>query len=166
MKEIKLTQGYVALVDDEDFEWLSQFKWYAKKTSKERVEARKNIKIEKGEKRQAIQVMHRFVLSVTDPKILIDHKDCNALNNQRGNLREATVSQNQSNAKLRNDNTSGFKGVHRRKTTGLWRARIQVNEKRIQLGDFTDPLEATCAYDMAAVKYFGEFAHCNFARPN
>lgn len=110
--------------------------------------------------------MHRFILDLKKEDPDVDHKDGNGLNNQRSNLRTATRAQNARNRRIRTDNTSGFKGVTWRKDLGKWNAFIEIKTKRIHLGYFTDPMEAACAYDMAAVKYFGEFAHCNFAMPN
>ena len=163
MKEIKLTQGYVALVDDEDFERVNQFKWYAyvkhlyRKSGS--VYAQRRVQ-------KSTQQMHRFIIGVTDSKVKVDHEDRNGLNNQRFNLRAPTDGQNGHNSKVYETNKSGFKGVSWHKLHKKWQARISVNDRGIHLGLFTDPLEAACAYDMAAVKYFGEFAHCNFAIPN
>jgi|SRR5271157_1721466 len=163
MKEIELSQGYVALVDDEDFESVSEFGWSAhvhlrKDDSIRSVYAVRQVTPHKSQR------MHRFILGVEDSAVKVDHKDHNGLNNQRYNLR-TTKTQNNQNARIRPDNTSGFKGVYWNKDKKLWQAQILVAGKRKCLGRFIDPLEAACAYDMAAVKYFGEFACCNFARP-
>ena len=152
MQEIKLTQGYVALVDDDDFARVSQHKWTALVCEKvvyamRRVSG-KNIK------------MHRFILQLTDSRIKVDHKDRDGLNNQKGNLRKATVAQNQRNAGVRSDNSSGFKGVGWHK--GKWYVRIHTDSKRLHVGIFSDLMEAAKAYDAAAVKYHGEFASTNF----
>jgi len=156
MKEIKLTKGYVALVDNADFESLSKLKWQAcidknKDGSIKNIYARTSVK------------MHRLVLGIFDPEIKVDHKNRVGLDNQRHNLRTATNAQNAQNRKLRKGSTSGFKGVMWSAARQLWSARVQVEGRCIHLGWFSDPLEAACAYDMAAVKYFGEFASCNFA---
>lgn len=87
-----------------------------------------------------------------------DHSDLIRCNNSWDNLREATNSQNIANSPLRKDNTSGFKGVHFRKETGKYIARIGVNNKRIRLGDFDCPAAASFAYQVAADIHFGEFA--------
>jgi hypothetical protein len=173
LKEIKLTKGYAALVDDADYEWLSQYNWRAhpdkrKDGTIKNIYADRKVGKKEGLKTQK-QAMHRAIVGVTSPDVEVDHKDGNGLNNQRYNLR-STENQNQHNAKLRKDNTSGFKGVHwllfPNGKDGRWVTRIQVKGKRVVIGCFTDPMKAACAYDMAAVKYFGEFAHCNFALPN
>jgi hypothetical protein len=93
----------------------------------------------------------------------IYHKDGDGLNCQRHNLRICTIQQNRRNKAKHGK--SGLKGVSFHTSTGEWRARIFIDEKEKALGLYTDPLEAACAYDMAAVKYFGEFAYCNFAKP-
>ena len=158
MKEIKLTQGYVALVDDEDYDYLNQFKWNAKEGPRS-VYAKRKVK-------NRDVTMHRFILGVTDPKVKVDHKDGDGLNNRRFNLRTANNHQNQHNRKPNKNSTSGFKGVTWRKDLEKWNAALEMSGKRLHLGYFDCPLEAACAYDMAAVKHFGEFAHCNFAIPN
>ena len=102
MREIPLTQGKTALVDDEDYEGLSQFRWFAHKNGKTFYAARSM--------NPGIVKMHRFILGVVDPKIEVDHEDCNGLNNQRSNLRRATHGENQHNRGLYRNNPSGYKG--------------------------------------------------------
>ena len=156
MKEIKLTKGYVALVDDADYKLATQFKWVAN-VRKNRDGSVKNVyALSNG------TYLHRLLLGIADPEVEVDHKDHNGLNCQRYNLRVAE-NKNQQNARMRKDNASGFKGVHLRKDRGNYVSYIKFEGKRIHLGTFSDPLEAACAYDMAAVRLFGEFAHCNFA---
>jgi hypothetical protein len=92
------------------------------------------------------------------PKGEIDHKDNNRTNNSWDNLREATKSQNQSNAAVRKDNKSGFKGVTWDRRSNKWRAAIRFNKKRFSLGGYDTAEEAYAAYCAAATKYHGEFA--------
>jgi len=157
MKEIVLTQGKVALVDDEDFEFLNQFKWYAHK-QKYTFYAVRNETNPDSKKRKTIK-MHRFLLRVTKPKTFVDHKDHNGLNNQKHNLRESTHAQNQMNRNC----YEGFKykGVSYIKLN-KWRARIKFNQKQIHLGYFTDEIQCAKAYDIKAKELFGEFANLNF----
>ena len=109
MKEIKLTQDYVALVDDEDYERINQYKWFAHISRNVAVYAVRTINISKTKK--ISQKMHRFVLGITDSTTQVDHIDHNTLNNQKINLRKATFQQNSCNKKKPSTNLSGFKGV-------------------------------------------------------
>lgn len=103
--------------------------------------------------------MHRFILN--PPKNMeVDHKDNNGLNNCRINLRVTEMSFNKKNLTRYKTNTSGFKGVHL-VNGNRWAARIQVDYKRIPLGCYGTKIEAALAYNAAAIKYFGEFAHLN-----
>lgn len=152
MKEIPLTKGYVALVDDEDFERLSRWKWCAAERRGGRVYAsRAGGRI----------LMHREILGLTDFRIKTDHADRNGLNNQRHNLRAATNQQNLSNIGPKRQNRSGFKGVSWFAARGKWIATIQVNGRSKALGYFTSAEAAAKAYNDAAVEHFGEFAWLN-----
>jgi len=160
MKQIPLTQGKFALVDDEDFEYLNQFKWYAIKCDKTYYVCRKVY--DKETKKGKNLLMHRFVLGLTDPKIQGDHIDWNGLNNQRYNLRICSCAQNQRNKKARKGGSSKYIGVHWHKGGNKWQSRIKMDGNHISLGLFTDEIEAAKAYDKAAKFYHGEFASLNF----
>jgi hypothetical protein len=102
--------------------------------------------------------MHRLIVGLSnDDKRVVDHIDGNPLNNQRSNLRVCAPSQNIKNQRLRTDSTSGLKGVS--KYQGYWRARIQVDGKRINLGNFSTREEAHAAYCLAARQFHREFAN-------
>jgi hypothetical protein len=153
LRTIELTQGKVALVDDEDYDWLSQWKWYAHRNPKTRIYwyARRD------EKRRTI-FMHREILR-TSRGSQVDHRDQNGLNNQKSNLRDCTHAQNMQNR--RPSAKTGFRGVTQyRKDT--WKSEIKTNGLRIYLGYYATAEEAARAYDRAAIKYFGEFAKLNF----
>lgn len=154
MKKIPLTKGKFAIVDDDDYEWLSQWKWYAAKGHNTYYAKRHTTK----QGSYTTIEMHTLICDAEQ----IDHKDGNGLNNQRNNLRPATYSQNAANRTKQINNTSGFKGVYWHKHASKWYARIQVNNKRINLGYFTNKIEAAKSYDKAASIYFGEFAKLNF----
>lgn len=155
-REIPLTQGKVALVDAADYERLSAFKWYAHR-GRCNWYAQRHIS---GSRK--IQPMHRFILGVGDTKVMVDHIDCDGLNNRRSNIRPATPSQNQANrGKYACGTTSLYKGVYRHKD-GRWVASIKHRRKRKCLGSFPDEISAAHAYDAAAVRLFGEFANLNF----
>jgi hypothetical protein len=89
----------------------------------------------------------------------IDHIDNNPSNNKIENLRIATPEQNQRNAKLRKDNTSGVKGVSWDKSKQSWRVRLQVNKKQKIFGDFKDLELAELVALEARDKYHGNFAN-------
>lgn len=90
------------------------------------------------------------------PELDIDHIDGDVSNNRWTNLRLATKSQNKANSKRYKNNTTGYKGVT--KVRDKWRAYIAVDKKRIWLGYYKTPEDASDAYQKAATKYFGEFA--------
>jgi hypothetical protein len=166
VKEIELTQGYKCQVSDRDFKELSLFKWQAKIIRRKdgsilNVYANRNVWINN----KCISIrMHRMILRVTDPKVGVDHRDHNGLNNQRKNLRKATTSQNTCNSRLSSLNTSGFKGVSWHSKYGLWgkwEVVIRVKGKKKFVGSTTDPIEAAKMYDRAALKHYGKFALTN-----
>lgn len=121
MKEINLTQGKKAIVDDDMYEYLSQWKWCYSHGYAIRQSSRVNGK-------QHTIWMHRQIMA-TPKGMETDHIDRNKLNNQYHNLRICTRSQNTMNTGVHVDNTSGFKGVtwHKRKLG--WQAQIRVNGK-------------------------------------
>lgn len=159
MKQIPLTQGQFALVDDEDFEELNKHKWYALKPKNTfyAVRAIYNINNKKD-----FVYMHRAILQLKDTKIHCDHRDNNGLNNQRYNLRESTHDQNQRNTSYQKNNIFKYKGVSWHKARKKYRARISFNGKEFHLGLFEDIIEAAKAYDEKAKELFGEFAWLNF----
>ena len=153
MKEIQLTQGKVALVDDEDYEYLNQWKWhvsngnYARRTIY-------NFKLCKA------LFMHREIMKVSKG-LLVDHINGNSLDNRKLNLRICTNSQNLRNRLKNINNTSGYKGVRLINSTKKWRAQIWLNSKYYHLGLFNNIKDAARAYNAAAIKYHGEFANLN-----
>lgn len=149
MKEIPLTQGKVALVDDADFERVSRFKWYAVKSHRNWYVRRRQ-----GE---GGQWLHHFVFG---EKTKLDHRDNDGLNNQRGNLRPCSNRQNGGNRRPQK-HSSRYKGVTWWKNQKKWVATINY-ETRIHLGYFASEEQAAHAYDAAAKKLFGEFALVNF----
>jgi len=165
MKEIKLTQGQIALVDDEDYSVLNSKKWFARKRKTKYGQdyyAGININTVKG---QRALNMHRYILSIFDSKIQIDHIDNNGLNNQKSNLRVATNKQNCCNKKVSGIGTSKYKGVTVRKRDGKYVASIKVNYRNKHIGIYIHEVDAAIAYNEAAIKYFGEFAKLNNIKP-
>jgi len=158
MKTIPLTQGKAALVDDEDYEWLSQHKWCAVKCPTGWYAMRG---VHKDSKCTGVR-MHREILK-PPAGMETDHVDGDGLNNQRYNLRAATHAQNGRNRrKQKRKATSQFKGVSRSWHEAGWTAQIVVKNQYIYLGYFGSEIEAAKEYDVAARKYFGEFANTNF----
>lgn len=167
MKKIPLTQGLVALVDDEDYEMLSEYKWHILKGANTYY-AMSYMKFGDkskmvGGKREYI-LMHRIVLRLKNrDEARADHADGNGLNNQKSNLRFCTNSENMQNKrKMKRKCSSKYKGVSLCKKRGKWASYIFVKSKQIFIGYFYDEIEAAKAYDIAAIQYFGKFAYLNF----
>lgn len=155
MKEISLTRGLVTFVDDDDFESLSLFRWYA---TSERYVARIAPDPMRPGKRTHYP-MHRVIMGLgRGDKRQIDHIDGNTLNNQKANLRICTVAENLRNRGTHRTNTSGFKGVSRG-SKNSWRAQIEHAGKQYKLGSFPSPELAHEFYCLAADMLHGEFSN-------
>lgn len=164
MKQIKLTQGKYAIVDDEDFAWLNQWKWFVVECSNKFYAGRHQwIGVINKKKVSKRIYMHREVLQAKKGSE-IDHKDGNSLNNQKLNLRIATRSQNAMNRGKQINNKTGFKGVTLLKDqprNKKYLSTIRINQRNICLGVFLTKEDAAQTYNEAAKKYFGEFAYLN-----
>lgn len=161
MKKIKLTQGKYALVDNEDYEYLSKFNWYAKFNGYTWYAAT-NIPKTFESKRKNIK-MHRMIMG--DPKGMeIDHVNHDGLDNQKKNLKICTHAENMQNQKiLRKSNTIGLRGVYfdKRNQTKKWFAKIQRGGTQISLGTFYTKEEASEAYNKKSLELFGSSAIIN-----
>ncbi len=161
MREIPLTQNQIALVDDSDYEFLSQWSWYAKNHHSGNFYAVRSSPTRNG-KHYAI-FMHRQILGLKHgDKRQGDHINHNTLDNCQDNLRICTNRENHRNQKSQRNSTSRFKGVYWNKINKKWVAQITVNGLGKYLGIFKGEEEAALVYDKAAVSEFGEFAHLNF----
>src|SRR3990167_1380719 len=92
VKLMPLTQGQFSIVDDEEYAWLSKFKWHYDGRY-----ARRNSLQNEGNRRPIY--MHRVIAKPPDG-MKIDHIDGNKLNNTRANLRVCTHSENQHNRRI------------------------------------------------------------------
>jgi hypothetical protein len=158
MKEIKLTRGKVALVDDEDYERFGHLKWHCVVSTENNMRAVRRVN-------SAAIMLHREIMGATKGQ-LVDHKNGDGLDNRRENLRFATRLENSQNRRMSKNNTSGFKGVtFDKKGRRHWRASIghlyTKKESYRYLGLYFTPLEAAIAYDLAALRIHGEFAFTN-----
>jgi hypothetical protein len=158
-KEIQLTQGKVAIVDDEDFDYLNQWKWYVNEWKGGKYYAVRNVR--KNKKYIGYESMHRLLSNNNDKKLVTDHINGNTLDNRKSNLRICSISENCKNSIVQKNNKTGFKGVRYRKDNNKYRAEIYNNNIRYNLGTFIDPIDAARAYNDAALKYHGEFANLN-----
>lgn len=153
MKTINLTRGQVALVDDEDFEYLNTFKWRTI-ASGNIFYASRTVTID-GKRINIL--MHGVIMGGKG----IDHIDHNGLNNQKSNLRLCTRSENMMNRRKGVNTSSIYKGVSFHKGHKKWGASIGINNKKISLGYFDTEAEAALAYNTKAIALFCEFANLN-----
>lgn len=152
-KEIQLSQGMVAIVDDEDFEWLSQYVYYY-------VSSTGYARRVDGYSRK---YMHRDITKCPDD-LHVDHINGNRLDNRRENLRIVTVSQNHMNRiRLPISKTSIYRGVSAYTMRGMWQAQIHKSGKILHFGHFKDEAEAALVYDIACRILFGEYGRPNFS---
>lgn len=145
MKRIKLSKGKFALVDNDDFDFLNQWKWYV---SWNGYALRRECV--NGETKYIR--MHRQINSTPDGMVT-DHINRNKLDNRRSNLRTASKSTNGFNTELRSTNKSGHKGVYWEKWSARWRAEIKVNYKKKSLGRYKSMNDAIVARKRAEFKY-------------
>jgi len=145
--EIPLTTGGVALVDEDDYERVIQYKWYM--TPNGYVKSTSHLDY---------RFLHHFVLHTTDE---IDHINRNRADCCKENLRVATRSQNLGNS-VAKGGVSQYKGVYWHRNNRKWIANITINYKCKYIGSFENEEDAARAYDEAAREAFGEFARTNF----
>jgi hypothetical protein len=168
MKQIQLTRGFVALVDDEDYDRVSAYSWSCMNHGAAQARIGKTRVL-----------MHRFILGLNGNRSqVVDHINHNPLDNRRCNLRICTPSQNCANRVPHKNNPVGYKGVvdtkpgwvppltHRRATVPMerFRAMISYQGEHIYIGGFPTAEQAAKAYDAKAKELFGEYALLNFAQ--
>ena len=162
MKEIDLTQGKKAIVDDQDYEIIvnSGYLWHAQNYAPV-----SNLWYAVGSKDGSVVMMHRFILGLSDKSVKTDHVNGNGLDNRRCNLRASSHAENMRNSSKRKTSKWPYKGVWfdgRHDLGKPWRARIQFDGKRKWLGNFSTAEEAARAYNEAALELHGNFARLNF----
>lgn len=156
MKEIPLSQGQVALVDDADYEMISALSWHA---HKDKVLGTYYAVHNQGRKYGWHKIrMHRIIIGAKRGEY-VDHIDHNTLNNCRSNLRICKAYQNQGNQVLRKDSKTGYKGV--KKARNGFTANITVFGRHKYIGYYATAQEAADAYDKAAINHFGSYALTN-----
>lgn len=141
MKKIPLTRGKFALVDDSDFEWLSEWKWNLTGDGR-------NAERRTGGHIGHIILMHRQIMGAKKGQ-LIDHINQDPLDNRRANLRFADKSINALNGKIRSDNRSGFRGVYWVTQVQRWHSSITIRGKKVHLGSYNNPELASKVYEQA-----------------
>ncbi len=160
-REIPLTGGRMAIVDDGDYDWINQWKWKVSDDSRKILYAVRYViwHDDEGEKHRRKVRMHRVIMK-TPPEFEVDHIDGNGLNNQKNNMRNCSHIQNMQN--LRHfQNGKPHKGYYWNKRDKCYQGCITHNKKRIPLGCFHSAKEAAIAYNKAAERLFGEFAFLN-----
>lgn len=156
-RQIQISKGYVALIDDEDYERVSALCWNANE-SKYTTYAQHTFRDPDGRRRTV--TLHRFILN-TPAGLRSDHINGNGLDCRRCNLRPATAAGNARNRR-KCSNKFPYKGIDQFRVNGRFRAVIQVNYKKLSSPFFDTIEEAARAYDDLARLHFGEFARLNF----
>ena len=149
---IELAGGQVALVDAEDYEQLSQYKWCTQKYS--------DTFYAKRCENNKLVFMHRQILKAPE-HLCCDHKNHNKLDNRKCNLRLCTAAQNSYNRRPLPNCTSKYKGVTWDRKARKWQAEIKHRNRSIHIGYFEYEQDAAIAYDDWAIELFGEFAYLN-----
>jgi hypothetical protein len=151
----------VALVDDIDYEWAMQWNWSADESPKSNTwyAVRREGHYSGGNPQRSIymhvEIINRMGIPLGEHT---DHRDRNGLNNQRGNLRPATCSQNIANQNPKAKAASGLRGAFFYKNDNRWYSHLYVGGKKVYLGRFPTAEAAHAAYVEAHRKYFGEFS--------
>lgn len=161
-KEVPLTQGQVALVDEEDYERVSRHSWHLHPANRTNTKSYARARIN-----GKMILLHRYILGVA-PDRVTDHRNRNGLDCRRENLRVCTRSQNACNVEARRTNKTGFKGVYALKD-GRFTSMLRIKDlssprgrRDYYGGTFNDPASAARAYDALAVQYHREYALLNF----
>lgn len=155
--QVNLSRGYKAEVSRVDYRRVVLAgPWFTHVDSKKKtVYAERNV--QKTDGTWTMQKLHRFIKNVSDPNVLVDHRDGNGLNNTRRNLRKVTASQSQQNRSKQSNNTTGISGVSWNTNAEKYEAHIKLAGKKKHLGLYTKLADAELAVNSAKRKYYGSF---------
>ena len=156
MKQIKLTQGVVARIDDDDYEKFGAFNWHNHEGYGARMVG--------GRKNRKMLRLHREIMQAP-ADMEVDHIDGDRTNCQKSNMRLVPRWLNRLNLPLYKNSKSGYKGVTWHGQTPKWVASIRFRGKQIHIGLFENKHDAAIAYNACAMKLFGEFARLNSILP-
>lgn len=162
MKVIQLTQGYQTIVDNEDYEWLMQWKWGILRQGNGEVYGKRNVEMPKrdGKRKRYVLPIHRAIMGLCKgDKRVVDHINHDTLDNRRINLRIATLKQNLANRKGRRSEKPGYIGV--RKEYKKWKGRFTHQGREYASPRLDTIAEAVMWYNEVVVRYYGEFAKTN-----
>lgn len=161
MKKIEFSNGLHTIVDDEDFAWLSEYTWWS--------DLKKNglryayTKVYRANGIRTSMPMSRMILGVISKRLVVDHINCNSLDNRRENLRICTYRQNQQNRRSM-FRSSRYPGVSYDKNTGKFRTSISVDRKTFCLGSYSSERDAAIVYESAVRRISGEELVCKMGR--
>lgn len=137
------------LVDAEDLDRVCAHRWQAQRTSSK---ARGEYWYIRHRAKGKWVWLHRVVTGAGDQGLVVDHLNGDRFDNRKANLRISTHTMNMANMKLRADNTTGFRGVCPNKHRRKWVAKIRVLGKRVNLGSYSTPQEASLVFEAAAAE--------------
>ncbi len=157
-RRIYLGEGHWTLLDVKDYYRLRIFKWivYGNGTNLYAIRLRFT-----APNKTSTVYMHREIMN-PPADLVVDHRNCDGLDNRKENLRFATHAQNTRNRRKKKNGSSQFLGVYFNKEKSAWDSQLMHNGKKIWVGRYKNEIEAAKAYDKAALEYHKEFARLNF----
>ncbi len=132
IKEINLTNGYITVIDDKDYDLISSYTWHSKLSHSGNVCAATNIR--RDGKQRTVR-MHRFIMNA-EKGTIIDHLNNNSLDNRRENLK---IVSNRDNAI---NNKKPYNDTYFDKRCNKWQVAIRVDKKLVWLGYHSTKEEA------------------------
>jgi hypothetical protein len=157
MKTIKLSRQLVTVVDDDDYDFLMQWKWSADHKG---YAIRSEKRTETGRTFRKQLYMHRVIMGA-NPLILVDHINGDVLDNRKENLRFATHPENMRNRRIQRNNKTGYKGVGYNPKKNRYYSYLKVNGKSRIVFLTRDKAEAAHIYNQFAEQIYGDFARLN-----